>query len=170
MTLIPEIQRILNRDDSINNDRVIRSVRRPYKDKVDVGYDLVENDFITTGSDIVGVNNEIERVGVDLSFVEGVQAIRQWVHKALKVEAGIYPIYTDRYGFDLIQIIGKEISNEAIQLFLPLFIERTLLYHPHITSVDRVVSTVEGVNLSCSFDLTLDDENIVSEDFTWVIR
>ena len=167
MTLMPDISNILDRDNAISTQ--LRDVRGiPYRDKFDMHYDFDQSDILTTGNNIREVS-EIVDTNVDIFLDRGLENIRQWVRKALNVEAGVYPIYTNDYGFEFYSIIGKGIPNEVLEVMLPEFLRKTLVYHPNIIRVENIESNFDSGNLFVNFDLVLDDENIINEDYLWFL-
>lgn len=167
MTLMPDISNILDRDNAISTQ--LRNVRGiPYRDKFDAHYDFDESDILTTANSMKQLE-EIVVNNVDIFLSRGIENIRQWVRKALKVEAGIHPIYSDDYGFEFYSIIGKGIPNEVLEEMLPEFLRKTLTYHPNIIRVENIESNFEGGNLFVTFGLVLDDENVIDENYLWVL-
>ena len=48
-------------------------------------------------------------------IVEGIEALRIWIWKALKTSKYTYPIYSDEYGQEFEQLVGKGISKSLAE-------------------------------------------------------
>ncbi|WP_342366976.1 DUF2634 domain-containing protein [Clostridium beijerinckii] len=48
-------------------------------------------------------------------MVEGIEALKIWIWKALKTSKGKYPIYSDEYGNEFEKIIGEGFSKSLIE-------------------------------------------------------
>ena len=168
MTLIPSIRDNLERDNALRNARQRVSVL-DYTQKVDAMFDFDILDISTKANNIMNEQNENVLAGVDVQLHRGIDNIMNWVRKALQVEPEVYPIYSDRYGFGLIDIFGKGISNDAIHALLPLYLTETLTYHPNIIDVTNVRSRIDGENLFANFIIVLDSQDTYSFDNVWVV-
>ena len=169
MTLSPDIRAFIDREDALLPEFIRRIAPIPYRDKEDIDYDLSNNDLGTRNSNVVGLSNELEPLGVDLRVVRGVESIRRWVHKVLRVEPSVFPIFSTSYGFELLGVIGQDIPVEAIENMLPGFLHRALTYHPNISNVTNVQTYSEKDRLFATFNILLDDENIIEDGFSWDI-
>ena len=168
MTLMPEINRILDNNNVVNPIRR-RLVKIPYQDKFDADFDFELYDLLSTGNTIIDDNDNEQKQNIDVSLSRGLRNIQQWIRKVLQVEKNVFPIFTNVYGFGMLNIIGKGIPTEIIQTMLPDFLDEALTYHPNILSVKNVVSNYENSNLFVTFDITLDDNEVLRENLAWVI-
>ena len=168
MTLMPEVNRILDNNNAVNPVRQ-RLIKIPYQDKFDADFDFDLYDLISTGNTIIDENGNEQQQNIDISLSRGIRNIKQWVRKVLNVEINVFPIFTNVYGFGLLNIIGKGIPNEVIETMLPNFLSEALTYHPNILSVKNVVSNYENDNLYVTFDMILDDNEVLRENLAWVI-
>ena len=168
MTLMPEVNRILDNNNVVNPVRQ-RLVKVPYQDKFDADFDFDLYDLISTGNTIVDELGNEQRQNVDISLSQGIRNIKQWVRKVLQVERNVFPIFTNIYGFGMLNIIGKGIPNEVIETMLPDFLDEALTYHPNILSVRNVVTNYENDNLYVVFEIILDDNEVLRESLAWVV-
>lgn len=68
-----------------------------------------------------------------LGKVDGLQAMRQAITKLLQTERFIFPIYSDQYGHDLNDLIGKELPY--VETVLENVIKETLLFDDRVDDV-----------------------------------
>ncbi|WP_128896325.1 DUF2634 domain-containing protein [Longirhabdus pacifica] len=71
-------------------------------------------------------------------FVDSLQAIKQYIRKALCTPRFRYLIYDDQYGSELEELIGKDVSNEFIFAEIPRLVREALIYDDRITDVKDV--------------------------------
>ena len=87
-------------------------------------------------------------------LVEGNEAIKVWIYKALKTERFRYTAYSWQYGIELKKFIGKVMSvGERISEFKRAIIE-CLMVNPYIKSIDSITITQEKTKLICKINLT----------------
>lgn len=87
-------------------------------------------------------------------LVEGNEAIKVWIYKALKTERFRYTAYSWQYGIELKKFIGKVMSvGERISEFKRAIIE-CLMVNPYIKSIDTITITQEKTKLICKINLT----------------
>lgn len=101
----------------------------------------------------------------DIIVVEGIEAVRVWVFKALKSWRNKYEIYSDSFGTDLYSNIGEVFNEEIRQPLMYADIQETLLVNPYITSVTNfnTVADMENGKVNISFTV-----NTVYGDFEGV--
>ena len=76
----------------------------------------------------------------DFKTVEGNEAIKVWVYKALLVPRYQYSIYTWDYGSELMDLIGKAYTPSLTKSEAKRYIEEALKINPYILDVN-VIST-----------------------------
>lgn len=87
-------------------------------------------------------------------FVEGNEAIKVWIYKALKTERFRYTAYSWQYGIELKKFIGKVMTaGERISEFKRAIIE-CLMVNPYIKSINSITISQEKTKLTCEIDLT----------------
>ena len=97
------------------------------------------------------VNNEMplyKEVGKNLEIVEGNEAIKIWIWKALKVPRYQYVIYSWNYGSELLSLIGKAYTRGLTCSEASRYIKEALLINPYILEVDVLSTSFEGDTLS----------------------
>lgn len=87
-------------------------------------------------------------------LLEGNEAIKVWIYKALKTERFRYTAYSWQYGIELKKFIGKVMSvGERISEFKRAIIE-CLMVNPYIKSINSIAITQEKTKLICKINLT----------------
>lgn len=99
--------------------------------------------------------------------LEGKEALRVWIWKALKTECNKYRGYTYRYGQDLWKEIGKVFSRTVKVQMIYADIEDTLKVNPRITKVYNFEVEVldNGYQVKCTFSV---DSIYGTIDFTTI--
>ena len=77
----------------------------------------------------------------DFKIVEGNEAIKVWVYKALLVPRYNYSIYSWNYGSELMDLIGKAYTPQLTKSEAKRYIEEALKINPYILDVN-VIDTV----------------------------
>ena len=86
--------------------------------------------------------------------VEGADAVKVWVYKALKTERYQHLAYSWQYGFEVKQFIGLVMSSGDRYAELKRVIVECLMSNPYITSIDKVDFFHDGATVSCMIGLT----------------
>lgn len=105
---------------NINVDNVIDQVTEKSKKHIpkEYAWDFENNDFLLKDGKFV--------------VVEGIEALKVWIWKALHTERKKYSIYSDRYGHDLDSIVGKGFSKALIETEAKRLIWECLSGNSHI--------------------------------------
>ena len=74
----------------------------------------------------------------DFKIVEGNEAIKVWVYKALLVPRYQYSIYSWGYGSELLSLIGKAYTPELTKSEAKRYIEEALKINPYILDVNVI--------------------------------
>lgn len=85
-------------------------------------------------------------------FVEGMEALKQSIYKALSTEQYEYPIYSFQYGIAWKQLIGEDRSY--VRAELRRMVEELLMRDDRIQSVDSFEFSFSGDSCHCSFDVS----------------
>ena len=86
----------------------------------------------------------------DFKIVEGNEAIKVWVYKALQTPRYQYEIYTWDYGSELLSLIGKAYTKGLTQSEASRYIKEALLINPYIFDVSIVSTSFDGDVLSAN--------------------
>lgn len=85
-------------------------------------------------------------------FVDGMEALKQSIYKALLTEQYEYPIYSFQYGIAWKQLIGEDRSY--VRAELRRMVEELLMRDDRIRSVDGFEFSFSGDSCHCSFDVS----------------
>lgn len=88
-------------------------------------------------------------------LVEGREALRIWIFKALFTERFHYIAYSAAYGSEWKeQLTGRAMNGEIIKLELERFIVEALMVNPYIKRLDNFVFDNTFTGMTVSFDVT----------------
>lgn len=85
-------------------------------------------------------------------FVDGMEALKQSIYKALSTEQYEYPIYSFQYGIAWKQLIGEDRSY--VRAELRRMVEELLMRDDRIRSVDSFEFSFSGDSCHCSFNVS----------------
>ena len=86
----------------------------------------------------------------DFKIVEGNEAIKVWVYKALLVPRYQYSIYSWGYGSELMGLIGKAYTPQLTKSEAKRYIEEALKINPYILGVNVVDTDFKDSILSAN--------------------
>lgn len=88
-------------------------------------------------------------------MIEGLEAIRQFVHLSIQISRFKYPAYSDDYGSELFDlIIDGEATEELIENEIPRLISEAIEYDERIDAVDNFIIKKIEDSFHISFDVT----------------
>ena len=90
----------------------------------------------------------------DLKIVEGNEAIKVWVYKALLVPRYNYSIYSWNYGSELMDLIGKAYTPQLTKSEAKRYIEEALKINPYILDVNVIDTDFKDSVLSANVKIT----------------
>ena len=90
----------------------------------------------------------------DFKVVEGNEAIKVWVYKALLVPRYQYSIYSWDYGSELMDLIGKAYTPSLTKSEAKRYIEEALKINPYILEVNVVDTDFKDSTLSANIKIT----------------
>ena len=90
----------------------------------------------------------------DLKIVEGNEAIKVWVYKALLVPRYNYSIYSWNYGSELMDLIGKAYTPQLTKSEAKRYIEEALKINPYILDVNVIDTDFKDSILSANVKIT----------------
>ena len=107
-----------------------------------------------------GINFETGQLSGKI--VEGFDAIIVWAWLALHTARYRYYIYSDDYGQEYDELVGKSYSQELIQSELERMTEECLMENPYITGIENFscVKNDEKVTISFSLITSLGDGEV----------
>lgn len=89
-----------------------------------------------------------------LKIVEGDEAIKIWIYKALSTERFRYLAYSWQYGIELRPFIGKVMGVQQRYSEIKRVIVECLMVNPYIRSIDTIDIQHEGDTVDISITLT----------------
>ena len=89
----------------------------------------------------------------DFKIVEGNEAIKVWVYKALLTPRYQYSIYTWNYGSELLSLIGKAYTPQLTKSEAKRYIEEALKINPYILEVNVLDTDFKDGALSASIKI-----------------
>ncbi|EJO5347133.1 DUF2634 domain-containing protein [Clostridium botulinum] len=96
-------------------------------------------------------NNKFILEDGNFKIVEGNEALKVWIWKALKTQRYRYLAYSWDYGQELDELIGKGLSNEALKLEVKRYIKESLLINPYLKEIYNLNITLEEAKLEIDF-------------------
>lgn len=87
-------------------------------------------------------------------LLEGTEALKVWIYKALATERYRYLAYSWQYGIELKPFIGLVMSVEERISELKRIIIECLMVNPYITSIDSFDFTQDGASVHVEIQLT----------------
>ena len=90
----------------------------------------------------------------DFKIVEGNEAIKAWVYKALLVPRYNYSIYSWNYGSELMDLIGKAYTPQLTKSEAKRYIEEALKINPYILDVNVIDTDFKDSVLSANVKIT----------------
>lgn len=87
-------------------------------------------------------------------LIEGIEALKIWIYKALKTERYIFVAYTKNYGSEISTLIGTVEDEDILFSEISRYIEESLLVNPYIISVgDFIFSHISGGKIVTKFSV-----------------
>ena len=90
----------------------------------------------------------------DFKIVEGNEAIKVWVYKALLVPRYNYSIYSWNYGSELMDLIGKAYTPQLTKSEAKRYIEEALKINPYILDTNVIDTDFKDSVLSANVKIT----------------
>ena len=89
----------------------------------------------------------------DFKIIEGNNAIKVWIYKALLTPRYSYSIYSWNYGSELMDLIGKAYTPSLTKEEAKRYIKEALLINPYILEVNVVDTSFNNGVLSADIKL-----------------
>ena len=90
----------------------------------------------------------------DFKIIEGNNAIKVWIYKALLTPRYSYSIYSWNYGSELMDLIGKAYTPSLTKEEAKRYIKEALLINPYILEVTVVDTSFNNGLLSADIKIT----------------
>ena len=90
----------------------------------------------------------------DFKIVEGNEAIKVWVYKALLTPRYNYSVYSWDYGSELMDLVGKAYTQSLTKEEAKRYIKEALLINPYILEVTVVDTSFNNGLLSADIKIT----------------
>ncbi|MDO5096495.1 MAG: DUF2634 domain-containing protein [Peptostreptococcaceae bacterium] len=71
-------------------------------------------------------------------LVEGNEALKIWIFKAIVTARYKYIAYSEQFGTEIFEVIGTTLSSEAKKAEVRRYIIETLMVNPYILSIERI--------------------------------
>jgi hypothetical protein len=98
-------------------------------------------------------------------WIDGEDALRQFILKAIKTTRFRFFIYDSQYGSELEDLIGADVPMELLQTEIPRIITDTLIYDDRIADVVDFEITRDNDKLSVSFRVvTVTGGNLIMDE------
>jgi phage baseplate assembly protein W len=98
-------------------------------------------------------------------IIDGIDAIRQFVRKALATPRFRHLIYNSEYGSELETLIGSDVTAQLLQAEIPRIIREALIYDDRVKDVTDVTITRDRDRLYISFTVST-IEGVITEEVT----
>lgn len=82
------------------------------------------------------------------AVVEGKEAVKVWIWKALRTPRYRYEIYTWAYGSEFESLVGQAYSDSVKTAEAPRYLRECLLVNPYITAVKDIAVSFEAAKLT----------------------
>lgn len=88
--------------------------------------------------------------------VDGIEAIQQFIAKAIRTAWNRFLIYDDQYGCELESLVGADVTRELLDDEIPRVIREALIYDDRIESVRNfaIMHSGDGAHIKFSVYLT----------------
>jgi phage baseplate assembly protein W len=83
--------------------------------------------------------------------IDGVEAVRQFVRKAILTARYRFQIYSNQYGCEIDDLIGQDVTQALLNVEIPRVITEALIYDARIRAVRDFEITRSGDGLYISF-------------------
>lgn len=101
-------------------------------------------------------------------YVDGEDAIKQYVAKAIRTARNRFLIYDEDYGSELEELIGESVTRELLEEEIPRVIKEAIIYDDRISSVGKFGISNTGDKVYVKFTVTLaTGQTLESEVSVW---
>lgn len=100
------------------------------------------------------VNNRPLMYNNDFKIVEGNEAIKSWIYRAIKTQRFRHIIYSWDFGSEIESLISQRYTKDLIKAEVERYVKEALLINEYIQSVDVVNVNFESDVLSVDVNVT----------------
>lgn len=100
------------------------------------------------------VNNRPLMYNNDFKIVEGNEAIKSWIYRAIKTQRFRHIIYSWDFGSEIESLISQRYTKDLIKAEVERYVKEALLINEYIQSVDVVNVEFESDVLSVDVNVT----------------
>ncbi|MBD2867735.1 DUF2634 domain-containing protein [Paenibacillus arenilitoris] len=100
---------------------------------------------------------------VGTRFIDGEEALRQWISKAIQTARYRYLIYNGQYGCELESLLGQDISQELLKSEITRVITEALIYDDRVQDVTGFAITRDSDKLYVTFTVLSGEQTIEQE-------
>ena len=135
----------------MNNDEIESTIDNSNNDLpmyYEVGWDFLKDKPIIKNNEFV--------------IVEGKEAIKVWIYKAIKTVRYQYPIYSWDYGCEINSLIGQNYTKGLTKSESERYIKEAILINPYITDVKiiDINSSKDILSVSIQVDTIYGEVNV----------
>ncbi|WP_433614864.1 DUF2634 domain-containing protein [Paenibacillus cellulositrophicus] len=98
-------------------------------------------------------------------IIDGQEALRQWIRKAILTARYRYLIYDSQYGCELESLLGQDISHQLLKSEITRVITEAILADDRVTSVEQFAIVRDGDRLFVTFTVRT-SEGILEQEVT----
>lgn len=129
-----------------------------YKDDLEIAEEVVPREYKYDFK-----THEIVLVNGSPILVEGLEAIKIWMYKTLLTQRGYFMAYSFNYGQDYEDLIGSDLSHEALKSEAKRMTEEALFDNKNILKVDEFNAIINSSEIEISFIAITTYGNIAME-------
>jgi phage baseplate assembly protein W len=97
-------------------------------------------------------------------IIDGEQALRQAILKAVTTARYRFLIYDDQYGSELDELIGQDATMEFLEMEIPRIVREALIYDDRFDDVTNVTINRDSDKLYVSFTVVTADGVLIDEE------
>lgn len=90
----------------------------------------------------------------EFRIIEKNDAISVWIYHALKTQKDVYPIYSDKFGNEIVDLFGENYTNALVKSEISRYVHEALEVNEYIVRINKVEVNFSGSLLEISVDVT----------------
>lgn len=96
-------------------------------------------------------------------FIDELEAVKQYIRKAIVTERSKWRIYTDDFGCELYELIGQDVSDGYLSAEIPRMVREAVEYDDRILAVNDVTVRRDGDTVFITSDVSTIYGDVASE-------